>query len=168
MISYLGVAELCLGLAFELRFRQLDADYGGQAFAHVVAAKISVVVLEKLVLAPVVVDRTRNRRPEAGQVGATVGGIDVVREAVYGLGERVVVLNGNFHLGSVNRSLDVNGLVNWTPMLIQVTDEGQDAAFEIERHLPVGPFVDERNLQALCQVGHLPESLGQRVEVVIE
>ena len=43
--AHLGVAELCLGLSFKLRFLELDADNRGQAFAHVLAAEILVVVL---------------------------------------------------------------------------------------------------------------------------
>ena len=43
----LGVAELGLGLALELRLGQLDADDGGQALADVVAGEVGVVVLEQ-------------------------------------------------------------------------------------------------------------------------
>ena len=47
----LGVAELGLGLAFELRLRNLDADDGGQPFADVVAADALLQVLREVVLA---------------------------------------------------------------------------------------------------------------------
>ena len=47
----LGVAQLGLGLALELRVGQLDADDGRQALAHVVAGQVRVVVLEDAVLA---------------------------------------------------------------------------------------------------------------------
>ena len=43
---HLGVAELRLGLALELRLGQLDADDRGQALAHVLAREVGVVVLE--------------------------------------------------------------------------------------------------------------------------
>ena len=42
----LGVAQLGLGLALELRLGQLDADDGRQALAHVLAGQVGVVVLE--------------------------------------------------------------------------------------------------------------------------
>ena len=42
----LGVSELGLGLAFELRLHELDADYGRQALADVLPREVRVVVLE--------------------------------------------------------------------------------------------------------------------------
>ena len=42
----LGIAELGLGLAFELRIDELDADDGGQTLADVVAGEVGVRVLE--------------------------------------------------------------------------------------------------------------------------
>ncbi len=41
-----GVAELGLGLAFELRVGEFDGDHGRQAFAHVVAGQVLVLVFE--------------------------------------------------------------------------------------------------------------------------
>ena len=58
----LGVAELGLGLALELRLGQLDADDRRQPLAHVVAGEVGVVVLEDRVLARVVVERAGQRR----------------------------------------------------------------------------------------------------------
>ena len=58
----LGVAELGLGLAFELRLRNLDADDRGQAFADVVAGDALLQVLRQVVLGRVGVDRARQRR----------------------------------------------------------------------------------------------------------
>ena len=43
---HLGIAQLALGLAFELRLGQLDADDGRQPFADVVAGQVGVVFLE--------------------------------------------------------------------------------------------------------------------------
>ena len=43
--AHLGVAQLDLGLALELRVGQLDADDGRQALAHVVAGEVGVVLL---------------------------------------------------------------------------------------------------------------------------
>ena len=71
----LGVAELGLGLPFELRPRNLDADDGGQAFADVVAADVRVLqVLRQVVLAGVEVDGPRQRRAEAREVRARLRG----------------------------------------------------------------------------------------------
>ena len=47
----LGVAELGLGLPFELRLRNLDADDRGQPFADVVAGDALLQILREVVLA---------------------------------------------------------------------------------------------------------------------
>ena len=61
----LGVAELGLGLALELRVGQLDADDGGQALADVVAGQVAVGVLEDARPPRPVVERAgeRARKP---------------------------------------------------------------------------------------------------------
>ncbi len=68
----LGVAELGLGLALELRIGQLDADDRGQALADVVAREVAVGVLEDAGAARPVVERAGQRGPEAGDVRAAV------------------------------------------------------------------------------------------------
>ena len=61
----LGVAELGLGLALELRLGQLDADDRGQALADVVAGQVAVGVLEDAGAPRPVVQRARQRGAEA-------------------------------------------------------------------------------------------------------
>ena len=68
----LGVAELGLGLALELRVGQLDADDRGQALADVVARQVAVGVLEDAGPARPVVERARQGGAEAGDVRAAV------------------------------------------------------------------------------------------------
>ena len=46
-----GVAELCLGLSFKLRVGQLDGDNRGQAFAHILAGNLVVLLDDALFLA---------------------------------------------------------------------------------------------------------------------
>ena len=74
----LGVAELGLGLALELRLAELDRDDGGEALAHVVAGEVLVLVLEQVLLAGEVVDQLGQRRPEPLLVGAALVGVDRV------------------------------------------------------------------------------------------
>ena len=76
-----GVAQLAFGLAFELRFGELDADDGGQAFADIVAGQVGVIFLKQLVLAGVIIEHAGQRRAEAGQMGAAVDSIDAVGES---------------------------------------------------------------------------------------
>ena len=59
----LGVAQLGLGLPFELRLADFDADDRGQPFAGVLAFQAQVLVLDQIVLGRVGVDRARQRRP---------------------------------------------------------------------------------------------------------
>ena len=89
----LGVAELGLGLALELRLGQLDADDRGQALADVVAGEVGVLLLEDAPVARELVDQRGQRRPEALLVGAALVGVDGVREGVHRLGEPGVPLH---------------------------------------------------------------------------
>ena len=50
--AHIGVVQLALGLALELRLRQLHADRRGQALANVVASQIGVGLFELPVLRP--------------------------------------------------------------------------------------------------------------------
>ncbi len=53
----LGVAELGLGLPFELRLADLHADDRGETLAGVVALEVHVLAFEEVVLGRVVVQR---------------------------------------------------------------------------------------------------------------
>ena len=76
----LGVAELGLRLALELGLDELDRDDGGEALADVVAGQVGVALLEDAGPPGPVVERARERGPEARDVGAAVDRVDVVGE----------------------------------------------------------------------------------------
>ena len=69
-----GIAELGLGLAFELRGGELHRHHCGQAFAHVVAGKVLVLVFEDVLFTCVTIDERSQSRTEAFFVGAAFGG----------------------------------------------------------------------------------------------
>ena len=134
----LGVAELGLGLALELRIGQLDADDRGQALADVVAGQVAVGVLEDAGALGPVVERARQGGPEAGHVGAAVDGVDVVGEGQHVLGVRVVVLEGDLDRGRAFLALDVDrAVVERLLVPVEVPDEGLEAALEVERALAI-------------------------------
>ena len=89
---YLGVSELLLRLPLELGVSQLDGDDGGKSLAAVVAGKL-LIVLQKLVLRAVGVQRPRERRFEAGLVHTALGGQYVVREGYEHFAVPVVILH---------------------------------------------------------------------------
>ena len=164
----LDVAQLALGLAFELRVGQLDADDGRQALAHVVAHQVGVVVLEQLGLVGVVVEDARQRRAEAGEVRAAVDGVDAVGEAEGVIGIAVVILHGRLHDGVVGLLGHVDGLrVDDRLVAVEAPDEAGDAAFEVVGLLLVVAAVVEGDLQAAVEIGHLADAVGQGVEIVV-
>ena len=91
----LGVAELRLGLALELRLAELDRDDRGQALADVVAGEVLVLLLEEALLPRVAVDQRGHRRAEALLVRAALGRGDRVRVGVHGLRVGVGPLQGD-------------------------------------------------------------------------
>ena len=186
----LGVAELGLGLAFELRVGELDGDHGGQAFTHVVAGEVLVLVLEDALVTRVTVDQRGQRGAEALFVSAALGGGNRVREGVHGLGVGGGPLHGEF---GGDAELQVFGLEaddvlfhrRGLAHLDQVVDIVLDAVEVlvgdglvlcaglvrgVAGHLVAGlvilTLVSQADLEALVQEGHLLETGTQRLEVV--
>src|SRR5262249_20146145 len=73
------VAELRLGLSLELRVAQLDRDDSCQPFTNILAVE-TLLLLQKLELLGLRVQRARQRAAEAGQVRAALDRVDVVGE----------------------------------------------------------------------------------------
>ena len=138
----LGVAELGLRLALELGIGQLDADDGREALADVLAGEVAVGVLEDARLLRPVVERPGERAAEAGDVGAAVDRVDVVREREHVLGVRVVVLERDLDRGRAVAALAVDrAAVERLLVPVEVPDERDEAALEVERPLAVDALV---------------------------
>src|SRR5699024_7066878 len=99
----LGVAELGLGLAFELGFGNFDRNDGGKTLADVVTGEVFVFVPQDLLLARVSIDQRGQRPAEAFLVGSTVVGVDRVGVGV----NRFGVCGGPLH-----GHLDGHALIN--------------------------------------------------------
>src|SRR4030065_662663 len=69
---HLGIHQLDLGLALELRIAMFDRDDGGEARTGVVSGEVGIGVLQQPGLAGVIVDGTGDSRPHPGQMGAAV------------------------------------------------------------------------------------------------
>ncbi len=161
-----GVAELRLGLAFELRPRNLHADHRRQALADVVAADVRVLqILRQVVLADVEVDRPRERRAEPGQVRAAFVRVDVVGERVDGFGVAVVPLQRDFDVDAVLVAVHVDRLVvDRGLVLVQELDERVDASLVEELVRLAVALVVDRDRHAAVEERQLAQTLGQRVE----
>src|SRR5690606_8676752 len=167
----LRVPELRLRLALELRLPDLEREDARQPLPDIIARERVRVLLEQAVLLRVVVQRTRERGLEAGQVRAALVRVDVVDE-----GERVfvvalVVLDRDLDLGLVPLRLDVDRLrVERLPRAAEEGDELLDPAFvaiDLAMRLFAlrDAFIGERDLEALVQERQLAEPGRQRLEV---
>ena len=166
MTLHLGVAELPLRLALELRLQHLDADHGGEAFAHVLAGEVWILLFEDSCLPRVAVQHVGERRAKPGQVGAALDRVDGVRKCDHVLYERVVVLEGDLDLGAFDLAVDVERRdVHDRLVAVQGADEGDDAALEVKRARVAEDLVGERDLEALVQVGHLAQTVEDDVTV---
>ena len=100
-VAHEGAAELCLGLALELRVGKLDRDDGRKALAGIIAREVLVLILENALLARIVVDGARQSGAEALEMRAAVDGVDVVREG-HDLGAIPgIPLNGDLDLAAL-------------------------------------------------------------------
>lgn len=141
----------------ELRVRYLHRDDRGEAFAGIVAGGGDLELLRQAFGLDVVVQVTRQRRTETGQVGAAVTLRDVVGEAEQVLVEAVVPLQGDFHTHAVLFTLDVEVeyLVHRGLVGVQVLDEGLQTAFVLEQLLLAGTLVAQQDADAGVEEGQL-------------
>ena len=163
------VAELGLGLALELRLAQLDGHDRRQALAAVVAGQGLLLLLEEALRPRVVVQGAGQRGLEAGEVGAALVGVDVVRERVRGLDVGAVPLHRDLELALVGLALEVDDvLVDRVLAVVDVEDEVGDAALEPEVGLlAAGALVGELDAQAPGQERHLAQPLSERLEHIV-
>nr|P21562.1 RecName: Full=Uncharacterized 80.2 kDa protein in the 5'region of gyrA and gyrB; AltName: Full=ORF 4 [Haloferax lucentense DSM 14919]pir/D39135/ hypothetical protein 4 (gyrB region) - Haloferax sp [Haloferax sp.]AAB09604.1 ORF4 [Haloferax lucentense DSM 14919] len=163
----LGIPELGLRLALELRVGVLDGDDGGESLANVLAAEVvAVEVVQHVVAVRVVVDDAGERRLEPGQMRAALAGVDVVGEGVNRPLELVGRLHGDFDLDALRLVVVVDDVVVERRLgLVEVLDELADAALEEERARLVGPLVGERNLDPGVEERELSQAVFERLEV---
>src|SRR5579862_4970727 len=162
----LGVAELGLGLPFELGLRQLDRQRRGEALPDVVALDGKLAVLDESLPARVVVDRARQRRAEADEVRATLGRVDRVDVGVDVLEISGVVLDRRLDFDALARAADGNGLAEPVLVLVLRRHELGDAALVQELLAVARPLVEQREHESRVQVGQLVEPLGQDLRLV--
>ena len=134
--------------------------------------RFCVLLLELALLARVGVDRAREGRAEAGQVGAALVRVDVVREREQRLLIGVVPLQGDLDLADVARVLEVDDLLVQRlarALAVQVLDEVDDAAVVLEARLEaLAALVAEADLEAPREEGHLAEALLEHRPVVVD
>ena len=128
----LAVAELGLGLPFELRLGHAQRDDGREPFAEVVARGDQ--VFEQALLFAVVVQAAGQGRAKAGDVRPAFDGVDVVDERVDVFGVLGGVLHGDFQADTFVFAGDVDHLgVGGFGGPIQMFDELDDATLVMER-----------------------------------
>ena len=93
-----AVAQLGLGLAFELGVGDADADDRRQTLLEVLAGDLEVFVLGRARLLSVAVQRASQGAPEPRQVRPPVDRVEVVAVRDDGLADRLVVLQGHLDL----------------------------------------------------------------------
>ena len=168
----LGVAELRLRLALELRVMQLHGHDGRATLARVIAGEVGILLLEDALGASVLVDGTRDGLLEAVEVRAALVRVDVVRECHDGVrGVRGGPLHGHLDRAVVVLGLEVDGLVERFLALVQELHEVDDAAGVLEHlgaRIAVGvgdALVVQHDLEPLVEERHLAETVRQRVVV---
>ena len=148
---HLGVAELRLGLALELRVAQLHRQDRGEPLTDVLAEQVLVFVLEEVLALGVAVHHVGEGLLEALLVHPALGGGDVVGERVDALVEAGVPLHRDVDLVVVaGVGVRDDALEQRLLRRVEVTHEVGDAAVELEVLLQhrVDALVAERDLQA--------------------
>src|SRR5215470_1775071 len=162
---HLGVAELRLGLPFELWIRDAHRDYRGQALADVVTGDPSLEGLEKALGLRVAGDLAGEGRPESREVGATFARVDVVGKGEHVFLVAVVVLQGDFDLDIVLLALEEEHLgMDGRLVLVQVLDELDDPALVEEGVGALVALVLDDDFQSLVEEGELAQPIRESIE----
>src|SRR5262249_4366839 len=155
-----GVAQLGLGLPFELGFGQPDGDDGGEAFSDVVAGQTALESLEESLRLGVAGKSARAGRPEATEVGSPLARVDVVGEREDRFLIAIVVLQGDLDLDVTLLALEVEHPgVDGRFVLVEVLDELDDAPTIEERVAPLVALVRDDDLQAFVEEGQLTQTV---------
>ena len=175
---HFGVAQLGLGLPFELRLQHLHRQHGREPFTHVVAGQAGFLVLlvERRLVLNVLVDDGRERALETGKVRPAFVRVDVVHEGEHVFGVAVVVLQRHLDADVVARGIDVYHILM---QRLLVADEIGHKLFEPparEEHLfaglPVfhfvGALVAQGDLNSLVQIREFAETAGERGPLVAQ
>ena len=161
--------ELRLCLSLELRIDELHGDDGGEPLANVFAGEVRIVVFDRAVLAAPVVQRTGERCAESGDVRSAVDRVDVVGEREQRLGPRVaLILEGNLDVcGSVDALQEDGTIMGHLALPVEVSNERDDAALEVEGCFAIGAIVDQREPESLVEVGRFAQTIGERLERIL-
>ena len=160
------VAQLGLGLALELRLRDLDRDDRGEPFLGVVAAEFY--VLEHAVPLRVGVDAPRQRPLESREMGASFPRVDVVREREDVLLVGIVVLEGELHLYLPALLLVADDVMQRQLVLVEELHERGDASLVEELVLLARALVHDGDAHPAVEEGKLPQPGGDRVEMELD
>ena len=176
-----GVAEFGLGLAFELRFGELDRHDRGQSFTHVIAGEVVILFFQDALFAGVLVHECGQRGAETLFVGAALVGVDRIRVGVHALGVGRGPLHGHFqrHLAFVVFPLERDDLfvdevgLFGTVEVLDVVDESLIVLEGVTDDRAVVSavgftLVGEGETQALVQKTHLLKTSAQRFVIEID
>ncbi len=149
----------------------LDGNHGGEAFAHVVAGDLRVLVLQEIVGLGELVDGPGERAAETGKVRAAIRIVDGIGVAEHLVVVGVVVLEDDLDvdLGGLVLKLqpgllgEADGLrVQGRLALVDLLHELLDAILVVVgfRLGAGGPLVEENDLKAGIEEGQLAQALG--------
>ena len=165
---HLGVPELRLRLAFELRLVELHRDDRRQAFAHVLAGQRDLLALQHARFLGVIVDRAGQRRAKRRHVRPAVALRDVVGERQDVLVITVVPFERDVDADAVAHRRDGDRLREQGSFrAVEIFDEGGDPALVIKLVLDalLVPSIGEDQADARIQEGELAEAMLEPLEV---
>ncbi len=163
----LGGDQLFLGLRGELGVAHFHRQHRDQAFARIVADRLDLFPLRHALAFEVIVHGAGQRVAEPGEMGAAILLRDVVGKAEHPFLVGIVPLQRRFDADAVLLRIDVDdGLVQRCLVLVEVLDEGADAAVVLVHILAGGGFLAQHDAHAGIEEGQLAQAARQ--DVVVE
>ena len=127
--AHLGRDELVLRLRGEFRVRHLDREHAGQALAAIIAGEIDLLALGEAGALGIARHLPRQRRAQAGEVGAAITLGDVVGEGQHILMVGIVPPECDLDGDTIALALDENGRADQRRLgAIEIAHEGLKTA----------------------------------------
>src|SRR5262249_42259414 len=146
--------ELAFGLTFELWLGQAYADDSNKSFADVVTRNTDFVLLllEHAVGGSEIVDSARQCRAKAGEMRATVDGVDRIGKRKNVLAIAIVILQRDFNFDGAALAFHIDRrIVERFLAAIEMLDEFCNATCEAKFSALFAALVGERDLEAFIE-----------------
>ena len=165
--SHLRVTQLGFGLALKLRLTNLQADNTGQALTNILTTEISLIILDNIILAGIIVPGSGQGNFKACQMSTALLSVNIINKAINIFLIAVIVLKGNLHHNIILGAIKINRL--WIQnflLLVEMLDKRTNTSIVMESFIFAAALIMKMDSNLLVQESQLPETMLQGIKAI--